>query len=136
MSDALENLPSFGGRPGEPVPGVDPKDLKSFWHMTRDFQARRTGQHVALGFEAMKAVCKPGANAQAVWYRSSMICVLNQFAQDQLSSWVKDGEMSDVVFRTMATIPMEWIGHTERQGLPFDVEGFFRDLREGGAQNG
>jgi hypothetical protein len=136
MSDALKIHVHSEANREKPVPEVDPEDLKTFWHMARDLQARRTGQHVALGFEAMKAVCKPGANAQAVWYRSSMICVLNQFAQDQLSSWVKDGEMSDVVFRTMATIPMEWIGHTERQGLPFDVEGFFRDLREGGAQNG
>ena len=136
MSDALDNPPSFGGNPGEPVPEVDPEDLKTFWHMARDLQARHTGQHVAIGFEAMKAVCKPGANARAVWYRSSMISVLNQFAQDQLSSWVKDGEMSDVVFRTMARIPMEWIGHTERQGLPFDVEGFFHELSTGGAQNG
>ena len=136
MSDDLENPPSFGGNPGEPVPEVDPDDLKVFWHMARDVQARRTGQHVAIGLEAIKTVCKPGANAHAVWYRSSMISVLNQFAQDQLSSWVKGGEMSDVVFGTMARIPMEWIGHTERQGLPFDVEGFFLQLREGGAQNG
>jgi hypothetical protein len=136
MSDALENPPSFGGNPGEPVPEVDPEDLKTFWQMARDLQARRTGQNVAIGFEVMKAVCKPGANAQAVWYRSSMIWVLNQSAQDQLASWVEDGEISDAVFRTMATIPMEWVGHTEREGVPFNVEAFFRELREGGVQNG
>ena len=76
MSDALENPRSFGGNPGEPVPEVDPEDLKTFWHMARDLQARRTGEHIAIGFEAMTAVCKPGANGQ-VW------------------------EMPDVVFRTM-----------------------------------
>jgi hypothetical protein len=31
---------------------------------------------------------------------------------------------------------MEWIGSTEREGLPFDVEEFFRRLSEGGVQNG
>jgi hypothetical protein len=64
-----------------------------------------------------------------------MISVLKQFAQEQLAPWVKDGEISDAVFRTMAMTPMEWIGHTEREGLPFDVEGFFRRLREVGLQN-
>src|SRR5579864_596535 len=136
MSDALENPRLFGGSPGEPVPEVEPEDLKTIWQMARDLQARHTDQHVAIGFEAMKAVCKPGANTQAVSYRSSMIWVLNQFAQEQLASWVEDGEISDAVFRTMATIPMQWIGHIEREGLPFDVEGFFRELREGGVQNG
>jgi hypothetical protein len=135
MSDALENTPSFGGSPGEPVPEVEPEDLKAIWQMARDLQARHTDQNVGIGFEAMKAVCQPGANAQAVWYRSSMIWVLNQFAQEQLASWVEDGEISDAVFRKMAAIPMEWIGHTEREGLPFDVERFFRELREGGVQN-
>jgi len=84
----------------------------------------------------IKAICKPEANAQAVWYRSAMIRVLNQFAQEQLAPWVKDEEVSDAVFRTMATIPMEWVGHTEREGLPFDVEEFFSRLREDSAQNG
>jgi hypothetical protein len=65
-----------------------------------------------------------------------MIWVLNQFMQEQFAPWIKDEEVSDAVFRTMATIPMEWIGHTESEGLPFDVEEFFRRLREGGVQNG
>ena len=128
MSDAL-------GNPGEPVAEVDPDDLKTFWQQMRDLQASHPGQHFSIGFEAI-AISKPGANAGAVWYRSSMIRVLNQFAHEQLAPWIKDEEVSDIVFRTMATIPMEWIGHTEREGLPFDVEEFFRRLGEGGAQDG
>ena len=118
MSDALGNPPSFGGSPGEPVPEVDLEDLKAIWQETRDLLASHPGQH--FGFEE-PAICKPGANAQAIWYRSSMIWVLNQFAQKQLALWIKDEEVSDAVFRTMATIPMEWVGQTEREGLPFDV---------------
>ena len=67
---------------------------------------------------------------------SGQLQVLNQVAQEQLAPWVKDEEVSDAVFRTMATIPMEWVGHTDRDGLPFDVEEFFRQLREDGVQNG
>jgi hypothetical protein len=64
-----------------------------------------------------------------------MIWVLMQIAQEQLAPWIKGEEVSDIVFRTMATIPMEWIGATERQGLPFDVDELFRRLREGAVQN-
>ncbi len=112
------------------MPEVDPDDLKAVWQELCDFQARHPGY--AVGFEAMKAICKPGANAYAVWYRSSMIWVLKKYAQEQLAPWVKDEEVSDAVFPTMAAIPMEWVGHSVREGWPFDVEEFFRRLREGG----
>jgi hypothetical protein len=142
MSDALGNPPSFLGNAGEPVAVVDPDDLNAFWQETRgiqqetsNFQATHPGQHFSIGFEA-KVLAKPGANPAAIWYRSMMIRLLNEFAHEQLAPWIKDEDVSEAVFRTMATIPMEWIGHTEREGLPFDVEEFFRRLREGVVQNG
>jgi hypothetical protein len=86
-------------------------------------------------FGVLEAICKPGANVEAVYYRSSMIWLLKLIAQEQLASWVNDEQVSDAVFRTMATIAMGWVGHTPREGLPFDVEEFFRREREGGVQN-
>ena len=98
MSDALAN-------PGDPVAEVDPVDLKTFWHEIRNLPATHPGQHVSIGFEA-KIISKPGANPHAIWYRSMMIRVLNQFfAHEQLAPWIKDEEVSDAVFRAMATIP-------------------------------
>jgi hypothetical protein len=47
-----------------------------------------------------------------------------------------DEQVSDVVFRTTATIPMKWVGLPPQEDLPYDVEEFFRRLREGSAQNG
>ena len=135
MSDDLGYPPSSPASPGDLVEAVDPDDLKTFWGETCKLQAGLSGQHASIGFEA-KAIAKPGANPKAVWYRSSMIWALNRFAQEQLSPWIRDGELSDAVFRTMATIPMEWIGRAEREGLPFDVEEFFRRLREDGVPNG
>jgi hypothetical protein len=132
MSDALSDVL---GNPGEPVAEVHPDDLKTYWQETRSLQARYPDRNVSVGLVAMKTSL-PSANIPAVWYRTSMILVLNLFAQEQLAPWVKDEEVSDAVFRTMATIPMEWIGHTDREGLPFDVEEFFRRLKEGTAQNG
>ena len=134
MSDALQDSFSFGGNPGEAVPEVDPDDLKAFWQEGGGLHASRPGY--AVGFEHMKAICKPGANAQAVCYRSSMIWVLNRVVQEQLAPWIKDEEVSAAVFEAIATIPMEWLGPTVREGLPFDVEEFFRRLKEGGVQNG
>jgi hypothetical protein len=137
MSDALGNPPSFLGNSGEPVAEVDPDNLKAFWQEIRNFNSQPSdpGQHVAIGFE-VKALAKPGANPEAVWYRSMMIRLLNEFAHEQLAPWIRDEEVSHAVFRTMAMIPMEWIGSTEREGLPFDVEEFFRRLSEGDVQNG
>ena len=129
MSDALENPL---GNPGKPVAEVDPDDLKTFWQQMqeiRDLQAKHAGQHVSIGIEA-KAISRPVANFEAVWYRSMMIRLINESEHEQLAPWIKDEEVSDAVFRTMATIPMEWVGHTEREGLPFDVKEFFRRLRE------
>ena len=133
MGDGPENPSSLLGNPGESVAEVDPEDLKAFWQKTRELQAGHP--NVSVGFET-KAICKAGGNPAAVWYRSGMIWVLSRYAQEQLAAWVKGEEVSDVVFRTMATIPMEWIGPTDREGLPFDVEEFFRRLKQGGGQNG
>ncbi len=129
MSDDLTSSPLFDENPGEPVAEIDRDDLKMVWQETQNLLARVPSESVGIASEAIKGLCKPGANAQAVWYRSTMIWVLKRFAQEQLAPWVKDEEVSDAVFQTMATIPMEWIGHTEREGLPFDAEESFRRLR-------
>jgi hypothetical protein len=124
------------GNPEEPVAEVDPDDLRMFWQETRSFLARNPGQSVGMTAVPVEAVCKPEVNAMALWYRSTMIWVLQRFAPERLAPWVKGEEVSQAVFRTMATIQMEWIGHAEREGLPFDVEEFFLRLKDGGMQNG
>ena len=144
-ADALQNLwSSVGGNRGEPVPEADPEELKAIWQRTRDLQARHPhrqsggrafAQNVAADFEAMKACCKPGANAQAVLYRSILIWAAIRFAPGLFAPWVKDEQVSDAVFRTTATIPMKWVGPPPQEDLPYDVEEFFRRLREGSAQN-
>jgi hypothetical protein len=83
-----------------------------------------------VGVEVMKQICKPGANAVATWYRSTIIWMLRQAAQQQIAPWLNEGRISDPVFRTMASIPMEWMGSEGRKDLPFDAEEFFRRLSE------
>src|SRR5690348_13905294 len=45
----LQGPPRFGGKPGDPVPAVDPEDVKTVWHIGRDAQANHAGKHVAVG---------------------------------------------------------------------------------------
>lgn len=74
--DTADDL--FGGpqgKPGEPVPEVDPDDLKSLW---REQQEQQTH---AVDMQSMKRVCKPGADVTAVWYRASQLWLLSELAK-------------------------------------------------------
>jgi len=121
--------PRFGGEAGESVPEVDPDDLKAIWQIGEELQANHSSVK-AVGVEVMKQACKPGANIEATWYRSSMIWMLTHVAQQQLTPWLRDGKNADPVFRAMASIPMEWVGSEVKQSLPFDVAEFLRRLNE------
>jgi hypothetical protein len=122
--------PRFGGEAGESVPEVDPDDLKAIWQIGEELQANHSGGKVAVGFEVMKRACKPGANIEATWYRSSVIWMLTHVAQQQLAPWLRDEKVADPVFRVMASIPMEWVGSEVKQSPPFNVEEFLRRLKE------
>jgi len=122
--------PQFGGKPGEPVPEVDLDDLRAIRELYQEAQKAHPDQNFGIEFDLMKNVCKPGADVQAIWYRMSQAWVLSQVAKEQLAPWTKEGEIDDAVYRTIATIPMEWIGRGQRQGLPFDADEFFRRLNQ------
>jgi len=123
--------PSFSGNPGEHVPQVDPDDLKAIWELGREVERDHPEGNGAIGLGLLKHACKPGADIEAVTYRGSMLGILDMVAQEQLAPWKKEGLLDDSVFHTAATIPLEWMGvGIVRQGLPFDVNEFFRRLRE------
>jgi hypothetical protein len=42
--------------------------------------------------------CSPGADVTAVWFRASMLGVLQMFPESPLIQWTHDGELDDVVF--------------------------------------
>jgi hypothetical protein len=114
--------PLFGGKPGEPVPQVDLEDF--------DDSSVRSGQAVATGADLLRQVCKPGADVEALSYRAMMLSLLTRHTQEQLAPWNRAGKLDDVVLRTAAKIPMQWIGvGIEHRGLPFDVEDFMRGVR-------
>lgn len=125
---ATNDLPlnELFGIPEGPIPPVDPADLRSVWQMQRELQARVPGQQIGIIADYNRA-CSPGANIDAVWFRVSMIRMLEMLGL--LGRWIQDGVLADAVFKVAATFPMEGmtIG-VPRQGLPFDVQEFMSQV--------
>ena|SRR5207247_1890550 len=62
----------FGGKPGEPVPQVDPDDLKAVWEINHEVQTSHPGERVT-GISVLEHACKPGADVKAVAYRAMIL---------------------------------------------------------------
>jgi hypothetical protein len=122
--------PLLGGASGEPVPVVDPEDVKAVWQIFDEL--RRTHPGTAVGVAGLVGVLRPGANVPAVTFRAGMIGLVLHTAPAELAPWTKEDRVDDAVFHAIAQVPMEWLGvGVERQGWPFDVEDFMRRVREG-----
>jgi hypothetical protein len=126
--DEAEFLTSFWGKAGEPVPQVDPSDMKALWKLGEETKKMRPDGGVAIGVNLMEAYCKPGANIGAITYRAGMIGMLQHIAPEVMDPLIKD--KLDAVLATASEIPMEWIGTTVHHGWTFDPEDFVRRVRE------
>jgi hypothetical protein len=111
------------------VAAVNPADLKNVWAMFRDVQARAGAEHRCIDVRSYQHACSPGADVTAVWFRASMLGVLQMFPESPLMQWTHDGEFDDVVFQVAATFPMKkmQVG-VVHEGPPFDVEDFVEQL--------
>jgi hypothetical protein len=124
--------PEFGGEPGQPVPEVDPADVRSVWKIQQDVQARHPGQQVATGLGILQNACKPGADIYAVSYRTSQLFLIQLVAPDKWQVITRNGEPPEAVFGAAAKIPLEWMGVGKlRKGLPFDLDAFLRLCDQG-----
>jgi hypothetical protein len=119
--------PVFGGKPGEPIPEVEPDDVRIIWNANRDVQAQRSGEQIAIDLELFRRICSPDANIPAVWQRTAMIHLLDMILPELLSQWRNEGDLDAKVFRAAASIPLQWqaVG-VVRQGFPFDIGDFVR----------
>jgi hypothetical protein len=114
---------------GDSLAAVEVTDLKKVWQVSADFKARNPGQSGSIGSTVYQSVCSPGANVVAVWYRASMLCVLEQMMPELLASWTHDGQLDDAVFEVAATFPMQKMKTgVIREGPPFDVEEFVKQI--------
>ncbi len=117
----------FGESPEGLIPAVDPEDLRSVWKMQREVRARTPGGHALISAEFYKRACSPGANVGAVWFRASLVGMLEMFGM--LAPWIQEGVIADAVFQVAATFPMKGMAiGTPREGFPFDVHEFLSQV--------
>ena len=125
MDDPVSLFPWFASN--DPVPAVDPADLRSMWAMQRP-AANASGQASVTSIHLFEQVCSPGADVQAVQYRVWMLQFLAG-PLGMLSAWLRDGELADAVFEVAAVFPMERMSvGVVRNSLPFDVQGFLAEI--------
>jgi len=119
----MSDVPDLWSAPGDEVAAVNPDDLRNVWAMMRGVQARAGGQQCAIDGRMYENVCSPGADVMAVWYRASMLGLLQRWPESPLTAWTHDGELDDTVFRVAATFPMKRMGvGVVHDGPPFDVQ--------------
>lgn len=117
----------FGGEPGEAVPEVDPEDVKTAWRIQKDAEARNPGKSAAIGADLLRRSCKPGANIEAIGYRTAVFFMVRQIAPEQWACISENGEPNDAAFAAAAKVRLEWMATgVVRQGPPFDPTEFFR----------
>lgn len=119
----------FGyGRPGEPVPQVDPADMRTLWNAAEDIKQKHPEGGVLIGKNLMQALCRPGATVTAISYRAGKVEMLRSILPDVMEPLIQ--EKLDGVLKAASEIPMKWIGATVHHGWTFDPDDFLRRVRE------
>ena len=96
----------------------------------RDAPNHAPNQSGSIDISLYQRTCSPGAEVGAVWYRVSILQLLAG-PIGLLTPWLHDGELPDAVFNLAATFPMNRLSVGEvNQGLPFDVQGFIKQLEQ------
>jgi hypothetical protein len=125
-------MSGFWSSPGDEVAAVNPDDLRNVLRLFREVQAHTpAGQCGSIDARMYKSVCSPSANVMAVWYRASMLGLLQMLPESPLTPWTHDGELDDPVFQVAATFPMKKMEvAVVRQGPPFDVQEFLKQIEK------
>jgi hypothetical protein len=88
--DEAERFVMVSGMPGEPVPQVDPEDVKAVWNLGQAVKKSHTRQWGHIRYVDFEHTCKPGTIVQAVVFRANMVGMLFSWASLSLSceiSW-------------------------------------------------
>jgi hypothetical protein len=122
----IPELDRFIGKPGDPVPVVDPADMKAVWAYQQETAARYPQGGVFTGMEVLKHLCSPGADIRAVSYRSMTLGLLELMLE---SAW-PGGQPSESAFKVAARMELRWMAvGVPYRGLPFDVQTFLAEVR-------
>jgi hypothetical protein len=141
--EILDRFSEISGKPGDPVPEVDPEDVRAVWRGCRELERAHPGEQIATTAAVFEPLCTPGADMRAVWYRNSQLGLLRLMAehkhvpseshqqfsefQAKITALMNDGEFNDAAFRAMEKVPMEWMeAGVVRNSPPYDFEEFLR----------
>jgi hypothetical protein len=95
------------------------------WAHYQESKAQHPGG-VAVGVDIWRPLCSPGADIRAVWYRCSMLGLLEKMLR---AAWA-GGELSENTFKVAARIDLEWMAvGVAQNGLPFSLEGFLAEVQ-------
>lgn len=132
MSDA----PDLWSVMGDEVAAVNPDDLRKVWKMMRDVQAHGPGQGVSIDSRMYTKECSPGANVMAVWYRASMLGILQMLPEPPLAPWTHNSGLDDAVFQVAAAFPMKnmRVG-VVHEGPPLDMQEFLKQIQSASGSN-
>ena len=126
--DALNQFGRTVSNNGVIVP-VEPSDLKNVWKIAEEIQEQHPKEHTSIDVRSFEAVCSPGANVMAVWYRASMLGMLAQ-STGFLAPELPD-DTKDVVFKVAARFPIKFMEPgVAYQGLPLDVQEFVKQVED------
>lgn len=120
-----EAAPDFFDDDSGDVATVAPADLSAIWKFTREQnQNMLAGQRVRIGLGTYERLCSPGAKVKAVWYRASMIGMLDMM----LPGWMGQTDIEKVA-ALAATFPMKKMKvGVVHEGPPFDLRQFLKQL--------
>jgi hypothetical protein len=106
-----------------PVPTVDPADLRRVWELQEKFQASHPGlQCVVDG----RGACDPGVDFQAIGFRLGMLGLMRK-----IHAWPPNTRLPDALFKALAIIPMTGMAPgVPQQKLPFDLDELLRLVQE------
>jgi len=90
---APPEIQAMFGTPGKPVPRVNTEDLRALWTDQREHPA---------GMMEIAHLCTPGADVNAVWFRSARLQMLMMRCGKQ------DVQPHDILFKIFAKLPMKW----------------------------
>lgn len=112
------------------IVSVEPSDLKNVWKMGEELREQHgLKEHGSIDPKIFAAVCSPGANVMALWYRASMLGVIVQ--QTGLLAPELPDDARDVVFNVAARFPIKQMEPgIVYDGLPLDVQAFVEQIED------
>jgi len=111
MANADTPIPKFKAyADGEPIPPVDPEDIKRMCEYERTHS--RVGANGCKWLQGLKAAISPEADSSDVSSRHGIVETLTRYNKGQLMApWHQGEELHEAVFRIAATFPLRYLKH-------------------------